>query len=48
MGTKIVNKIFVNKLAFPKKCGFAHFLALFLESVESPLSVQINVFAVRL
>ena len=30
-----------------KKCGFAHFLALFLESAETPLFVQINVFAVR-
>ena len=30
-----------------KKCGFAHFLVLFLESAETPLFVQINVFAVR-
>ena len=29
-----------------KKCGFPHFLALFLESAETPLFVQINVFAV--
>ena len=30
-----------------KKCGFAHVLVLFLESQETPLFVQINVFAVR-
>ena len=29
-----------------KKCGFPRFLALFLESAETPLFVQINVFAV--
>ena len=29
-----------------KKCGFPHFLALFLESAETPLFLQINVFAV--
>ena len=27
-------------------CGFARFLALFLESAEAPLFVQINVFAI--
>ena len=32
-----------------KKCGFARFLALFLQSAETPLFLQIsfNVFAVR-
>ena len=30
-----------------KKCGFAHFLVLFLESAETPPFVQINVFAVH-
>ena len=30
-----------------KKCGFAHFWALFLESAETPLFVQIHVFALR-
>ena len=29
-----------------KKCGSWHFLALFLESAGTPLSAQINVFAV--
>ena len=29
-----------------KKCGFPHFLVLFLESAETTLFVQINVFAV--
>ena len=29
-----------------KKCGFPHFWALFLESAETPLFLQINVFAV--
>ena len=29
-----------------KKCGSPHFSALFLESAETPLFVQINVFAV--
>ena len=29
-----------------KKCSFVRFLALFLESAETPLFVQINVFAV--
>ena len=33
--------------ASPQKCGFPHFLALFLESVETPIFVQINVYAVR-
>ena len=30
-----------------KQCGFAHFLALFLASAETPLFVQINVLPVR-
>ena len=29
-----------------KMCGLPHFLALFLESAETPLFLQINVFAV--
>ena len=29
-----------------KKCGFPHFLALFLESAETPLVLQIHVFVV--
>ena len=29
-----------------KKCGFAHFEALFLESAETPLSAQINYLAI--
>ena len=29
-----------------KKCGSPHFSALFLESAETPLFVQINVFAI--
>ena len=29
-----------------KKCGSPHFSALFLESAETPLFMQINVFAV--
>ena len=42
------NRTFCVKRAhfLPVKCGFPHFLALFLESAETPLFVQINVFAV--
>ena len=34
-------------ILFAQKVRFAHFVVLFLESAETPLFVQINVFAVR-
>ena len=45
---KTENRTFCAKSAhfLCKKCAFLYFLALFLESAETPLFVQINVFAV--